>query len=280
MWVRTRQTGRNKRKKGEIMTRLAGKVALVTGAGMGLGAAIAEAMVREGASVICADINRDATEAVADALQNAGGKAAFQELDVTDEAAWDAVVQQTQKVFGGLDIVVNNAGVAPVGKMIEDLTLAEWRRTLSIDLDSVFLGCKYAIRAMKEKGGSIINVSSIMGIVATDKGADYCAAKGGVRLLTKAAAVECATAGYNIRVNSIHPGFIDTPLVKGAIARGVEQGSMGSDNEAYELLAMLHPLGRLGYPKEIADAAIFLASGESSFMTGSEVVVDGGYTAR
>jgi len=129
------QTGANKRKKGRIMTRLAGKVALVTGAGMGLGAAIAEAMVREGASVVCADINRDATEAVADKLQNAGGQAAFQELDVTDEAAWEAVVQRTQDVFGGIDIVVNNAGVAPVGKMIEDLTLDEWRRTLSIDLD-------------------------------------------------------------------------------------------------------------------------------------------------
>ena len=183
--------------------------------------------------------------------------------------------------FGGLHVLVNNAGVAPSGAPIEELELAEWSKTIAIDLDSVFLGCKHGIRAMKQSGGgSIINISSIMGLIGSPNAADYNAAKGGVRLLTKVAALECSEAGYGIRVNSVHPGFIDTPLVRNAVEGGVTAGRMGSANEAIELLTMLHPIGRLGVPKEIANAILFLASDESSFMTGSEMVVDGGYTAR
>ena len=179
---------------------------------------------------------------------------------------------------------MNNAGIAPKGGPIEDLSLEDWRHVTAIDLDSVFLGCKYAIRAMKqnasESGGSIINISSIMGLVGQANAAAYNAAKGGVRLLTKVAALECAEAGYGIRVNSVHPGFVDTPLVRNAVSDGVVAGRMGSENEAFELLTMLHPIGRLGVPRDIANAILFLASEESAFMTGAELVVDGGYTAR
>jgi len=263
------------------MGRLDGKVAIVTGAAKGIGAAASGLLAEEGASVVCTDIDVAAGEAVADAIQNNGGQATFVSHNVTEEAEWERVTAHAIESFGQLDILVNNAGIAPPGAPIEDLELDQWRNTIAIDLDSVFLGCKHGIRAMKQSGGgSIINISSIMGIVGTPNAADYNAAKGGVRLLTKVAALECADAGYGIRVNSVHPGFIDTPLVRNVVKEGVIAGRMGSANEAIEMLTMLHPIGRLGFPKEIANAVLFLASDESSFMTGSEMVVDGGYTAR
>ncbi|MCE8000103.1 MAG: glucose 1-dehydrogenase [Rhodobiaceae bacterium] len=263
------------------MGRLNGKVAIVTGAAKGIGAAASGLLAEEGASVVCTDIDVSAGEAVADAIQNNGGKATFMAHNVTSEDEWEKVAAHAVESFGQLDILVNNAGIAPPGAPIEDLELDAWRNTIAIDLDSVFLGCKHGIRAMKQSGGgSIINISSIMGMVGTSNAADYNAAKGGVRLLTKVAALECAEAGYGIRVNSVHPGFIDTPLVRNVVEEGVIAGRMGSANEAIELLTMLHPIGRLGFPKEIANAILFLASDESSFMTGSEMVVDGGYTAR
>ncbi|MEQ9519335.1 MAG: glucose 1-dehydrogenase [Parvibaculum sp.] len=267
------------------MGRLDGKVAIVTGAGKGIGAATAGLLASEGAKVLLTDIDQAAGEKAADEIQNRSDTASFIAHDVTDEAAWDKIVAHAVKVYGRLDILVNNAGIAPSGGPIEDLSLADWRHVTAIDLDSVFLGCKYAIRAMKvnanEKGGgSIINISSIMGLIGQPNAAAYNAAKGGVRLLTKVAALECAEAGYGIRVNSVHPGFVDTPLVRNAVNDGVIAGRMGSENEAFELLTLLHPIGRLGVPKDIANAILFLASDESSFMTGAELVVDGGYTAR
>ncbi|MEQ9146431.1 MAG: glucose 1-dehydrogenase [Parvibaculaceae bacterium] len=264
------------------MGRLDGKVAIVTGAAKGIGASTSALLAAEGAAVVCTDIDRDAGEKVADRIQNDGGRATFISHDVTDEAQWEQVVSAARDAFGGLDILVNNAGIAPAGEPIEDMELESWRRVTAIDLDSVFLGCKHAIRGMKTSGngGSIINISSIMGLVGQPNAAAYNAAKGGVRLLTKVAALECAEAGYGIRVNSVHPGFVDTPLVRGAVENGVVAGRMGSANEAIELLTMLHPIGRLGVPKDIANAILFLASDESAFMTGSELVVDGGYTTR
>lgn len=263
------------------MGRTDGKVAIVTGAARGIGTASAKALAAEGARVLATDLIEDEGEAVAAEIQAAGGEAVFARHDVTDEGDWERVTALAAERFGGLDVLVNNAGVAPAGGPLEDLSLDDWRRTLAIDLDSVFLGCKHAIRTMKTNGGgSIVNISSIMGIVGWPNSADYNAAKGGVRLLTKVAALECAEAGYGIRVNSVHPGFIDTPLVRGALDRGVEQGTYGSQNEMMELLTMAHPIGRLGIPQEIANAVLFLASDESAFMTGSEMVVDGGYTAR
>lgn len=263
------------------MGRLDGKVAIVTGAAKGIGASTCALLAAEGAAVVCSDVDVDAGEKIADAIQNDGGRATFVEHDVTDEAAWERTVAAAISGFGQLDILVNNAGVAPTGETIEDLPLASWSQIIAIDLDSVFLGCKHAIRAMKVSGGgSIINISSIMGLVGQPGAAAYNAAKGGVRLLTKVAALECADASYGIRVNSIHPGYIDTPLVRNIVEEGSISGQTGSANEALEMLTMLHPIGRLGVPRDIANAILFLASEESAFMTGSELVVDGGYTAR
>lgn len=262
---------------------LAGKVALVTGAARGLGAASAEALAREGAHVVVTDMREDEGQATADRIAGEGGDATFIQHDVTDEAQWGAAMAKAEEAFGALHILVNNAGIAPAGEYIENLPLEEWRRVTAIDLDSVFLGCKHGIRTIKKHGGgSIINISSIMGLVGFARNADYNASKGGVRLLTKVAALECAELGYNIRVNSVHPGFIDTALVRDAVEEGVKRpdAQVSSANEMIDMLVMAHPLGHLGAPRDIADAVVFLASDRSAFMTGSEVVVDGGYTAQ
>jgi NAD(P)-dependent dehydrogenase (short-subunit alcohol dehydrogenase family) len=267
------------------MGRVSGKIAIVTGAAKGLGAATAKALAREGAKVVCTDFDDAGGETVASEIQRAGGEAIFAHHDVVDEAHWERVVKLAEDRFGGLHVLVNNAGIAPVGGPIEDKEFSDWRHTLAVDLDSVFLGCKHGIRTIKKttaKGatGSIINISSIMGIVGSANAADYNAAKGGVRLLTKAAALECAQAGYGIRVNSVHPGYIDTPMVRGVMERGPAGPLQMSGNEIAQMLVMLHPIGRLGVADEIANMVLFLASDEASFATGAEFVVDGGYTAR
>ena len=266
------------------MGRVEGKVAIVTGAAKGIGAASARALAREGAKVVCTDLDEAGGEALAGDIQRAGGDAIFARHDVVDESQWEKVTRLAEDRFGGLHIVINNAGIAPAGGPIEDKTLEDWRHTIAVDLDSVFLGCKHAIRTIKKttaKGGSgsIVNISSILGLVGSANASDYNAAKGGVRLLTKAAALECAEAGYGIRVNSIHPGYIDTPMVRGVADRGM-QGLGLSANEMIGFLTMLHPIGRLGAAEEIANTVLFLASDEASFITGAEFVVDGGYTAR
>lgn len=260
--------------------RVEGKVAIVTGAAKGIGASTARILAREGAKVVLSDMDEAGGDAIVSEILRAGGDAVFVNHDVTDEAQWERVVAVAQERFGGLQILVNNAGIAPSGKPIEELSLGEWRHTIAVDLDSVFLGCKHGILAMKESGGSIINVSSILGLVGNANSSDYNAAKGGVRLLTKAAALEVAQLGYSIRVNSVHPGYIDTPLVRDVVNKGAGQEGVPSANEMIGLLTMLHPIGRLGVPDEIGNAILFLASDEASFMTGSEMVVDGGYTAR
>ena len=253
--------------------RVAGKVALITGGASGIGAESARRLAREGAAVVVTDLNSAAGEAVAGEIISTGGQAHFIAHDVTSEADWERAVVGTVETFGRLDILLNNAGIAQTGLTLMTHSLEDWRRTLSINLDGVFLGLRYGGPAIAENGGgSVINVSSIMGKVASPGAAAYCASKGGVLMLTKAAALEWAP--LNIRVNSIHPGYIDTPLVSKVI-REVDNG-----NELRELLISRHALGRLGLPREIADAVVFLASDESSFMTGSELVVDGGYTAQ
>ena len=263
------------------MGRLQGKVALVTGAAKGIGAATAKRFSEEGASVVCTDVDKDAGQKMADEIAGDGGAAVFIAHDVTDEAQWEQAVKLAEDKFGALHILVNNAGISPDSTSIEEKTLESWRRVIAIDLDSVFLGCKWGIRTIKKHGGgSIINISSILGLVGQPNASDYNAAKGGVRLLTKSAALECAEAGYGIRVNSVHPGYIDTPMVQDVMAKGEMGGQQIGANEMRELLTMLHPIGRLGVATEIANAALFLASDEASFMTGSEMVVDGGYTSR
>jgi NAD(P)-dependent dehydrogenase (short-subunit alcohol dehydrogenase family) len=253
--------------------RLAGKVALVTGAASGLGAETARRMAGEGAAVLLTDRDVAAGEAVAAAIGASGGKAAFLAHDVTSEDDWRAAVAMATSSFGRLDILVNNAGI--VGNQLDLLThsLEDWRRTLAVNLDGVFLGMRAVGPGMAAQGsGSIINLSSILGKVGMPNTAAYCASKGGVLMLTKAAAVEWAPLG--IRVNSVHPGFIDTPMVANAL-HASENG-----NEMRAQIIAAHPLGRLGVPREIADAVVFLASDEASFMTGAELVVDGGYTAQ
>jgi NAD(P)-dependent dehydrogenase (short-subunit alcohol dehydrogenase family) len=253
--------------------RLAGKVALVTGGASGLGAESARRLAREGAAVLLTDLAAEAGEAVAQGIVEAGGRAAFMTHDVTDEADWAAAVGGGVDRFGRLDVLVNNAGVSGGPLELMTHTMADWRRVLSVNLDGVFLGLRHGGPAIAASGGgSVINLSSILGKVALAGAAAYCASKGAVLMLTKAAALEWAP--HKIRVNSIHPGFIDTPMVSGAIQRS-ENG-----NEMREMIISRHALGRLGEPREIADAVVFLASDESSFMTGSELVVDGGYTAQ
>jgi NAD(P)-dependent dehydrogenase (short-subunit alcohol dehydrogenase family) len=253
--------------------RVEGKVALVTGAASGLGAATARRLAAEGASVMLTDVTADAGQTVAEDILGTGARCAFALHDVTSEDDWTRVVAATVERFGKLNVLVNNAGVA--GGFFELMThsLEAWRRILSVNLDGVFLGLRYAGPAIaKAGGGSVINLSSIMGKVAMPNAAAYCASKGGVALLTKSAALEWAP--LNIRVNSIHPGFIDTPMVSGAL-RTVENA-----NQMRDMIISRHALGRLGVPKEVADTILFLASDESSFVTGSEILVDGGYTAQ
>lgn len=255
--------------------RVKDKVAIVTGGAKGLGEATSRLFAKEGAKVVLTDVDETQGQLVEAAINKAGGTAKFMKHDVSDENQWKKVVDDTVNLFGRLDILVNNAGVG-YSASAEEETLERWRRLLSINLDAVFLGTREAIRAMKyQKSGSIINLSSIEGLVGDPKLAAYNASKGGVRLFTKSAALHCAKSGYGIRVNSVHPGYIWTPMV--------EESTKESGNDVEErkaALTALHPIGKLGTPDDIAYGILYLASDESGFVTGSELVIDGGYTAQ
>jgi 3(or 17)beta-hydroxysteroid dehydrogenase len=263
--------------------KLSGRVAWVTGAAAGIGAAIAHALARERARVFVADIDAAAAERTAESIREAGGVAWGVGHDASSESDWERVLADVRRLGGGLQILINNAGIAPTGDMIETLALADWRRSMAVNLDGVFLGTRLGIRAMQSNappGGTIINVSSILGLVGTAGAPDYVAAKGGVRMLSKAAALECAQSGYPIRVNSVHPGYVHTPMLERGVARMVDAGVFPNAAAGIGALASLHPLARLASAEEIATTVAFLASDDASFMTGSELVVDGGYTAR
>lgn len=256
------------------MARLRDKVALITGAASGIGRATALAMAEEGAAIVATDLNETDGAVLVREIEGAGGRALFLRHDVTREEDWAAVMSALRERFGRLDIAVNNAGIGEPSP-IRETSLADWRRTIAVNLDGVFLGTKAAIEAMAESGGgSIVNISSILGIVGSPTSAAYSASKGGVRLLTKSAALECAEAGLGIRVNSVHPGYIETPMVETALDRRPDPAA------TREYIEKLHPLGHLGEAADIAAAIVFLASDESKFMTGTELVVDGGLTAR
>lgn len=255
------------------MNRVRNKVALVTGGSLGLGHAAALMLAREGARVVVTDVREKEGAATADAIVAAGGEAMFLTHDVAKEEDWRGVIGSAQSRFGGLDILVNNAGVA-LGASVEETTLEQWRWLMSINLDGVFLGVKCGVAAMKQKGGSIINLSSIEGLIGDPNLAAYNASKGGVRLLTKSAALHCARAGYKIRVNSVHPGYIWTPMVENFLAAQADPTKARSDIDA------AHPLGHIGEPDDIAYGIVYLASDESKFVTGAELVIDGGYTAQ
>ena len=260
------------------MDRLKDKVALITGAASGIGRATALLFAREGARVVLTDI-AGTGEQVVQEIRAAGGIALFQLHDVTEEVVWHKVMSRTLEAYGRLDILVNNAGIA-TARPVADLSLAEWREQLAVNLDSVFLGTKYAVRTMRpgKRGGSIINVSSVSGLVGSPGTAAYSASKGGVRMLSKAVAMECAPEG--IRVNSVFPGGVRTPIWQSAEWWKGFVDQVGCEEEAWKHLDASAPLGRMGEPDDIAEAILYLASDASRYVTGSELVVDGGYTAR
>lgn len=256
------------------MNRVDEKIALVSGGGSGLGQATCEILAEAGAKVAVTDINEDSATKVAEGIVKKGGQAVSFALDTTQEADWKRVIGKIMEVRGKLDIVINNAGIAQI-ESVETSTLEQWRHLMAINLDGVFLGTKYAIEAMKKgDGGSIVNISSIEGIVGEPLACAYNASKGGVRIFTKSVALHCAAEGYNIRVNSVHPGFIATPMVLGLAAQ------MPPDENPLEGILERIPMGRLADAIEVARAVLFLASSDSSYMTGSELVIDGGFTAR
>jgi NAD(P)-dependent dehydrogenase (short-subunit alcohol dehydrogenase family) len=247
--------------------RLAGKVALISGAARGLGQREAELFAREGARLVLGDINDAGGSAVVAQIKAAGGEAVYIHLEVTSESDWVAAVAAAEREFGRLDVLINNAGVAQQPGGIEDTSLEEWNRVLSINLTGTFLGIKAAVPAMRRAGGgSIVNTSSVAGLVAS-KAVAYGAAKGGVRLLTKSIAIQHAKDG--IRCNSIHPGSMDTEIARQALPTP----------QALADRVKSIPLGRLVQPEEVAQAVLYMASDESAYMTGSELVIDGGLTA-
>jgi 3(or 17)beta-hydroxysteroid dehydrogenase len=249
--------------------RVGGKIALVTGGASGLGKSTAELLVAEGARVAITDIDVDAGRAVAGSI---GENAMFLRHDVTDEDQWKMVLRDVVGAFGGLHILVNSAGIS-LTRNVEDLELEEWRRVHAVDLDSVFLGCKHAIKDIAASGGgSIVNISSIAGIIAGHNMAAYNSAKAAVRHLSKSVALHCARKGYNIRCNSVHPAFVDTPILD-------EHRERFGAEEALRKLGRQVPLGRVGLPVEVAYGILYLASDESAFTTGSELIIDGGISA-
>jgi 3(or 17)beta-hydroxysteroid dehydrogenase len=257
------------------MDRVKGKVAIITGAASGIGRGTALLLAKEGAKVVIGDINEVGGKEVAEEIKREGGEALFVRQDVRVESDWVEVIEKTLAEFGKLDVLVNNAGVFLL-KSIEDTSLGDWHSLMSVNLDGVFLGTKYAIGAMKRSGGgSIINISSIGGIIGGFDVSAYDASKGAVRLFTKAAALECSKAGYdyNIRVNSVHPGGVETPMK-------AYFDAMFKDKPQRGMVENIQPMRHDGQPIDIAYGVLYLASDESKFATGAELVIDGGLTAN
>jgi 3(or 17)beta-hydroxysteroid dehydrogenase len=255
------------------MGRVAGKVALVTGAAMGIGRAIAQVLAREGAAVVLTDVDRSAGEETMQSLCRGGAAASFIPQDVRSEEDWERVMREIDTRHHHIDILVNNAGIGVTGD-VEHTTFEAWHALLRVNLDGVFLGTRAGVGAMRVRGGSIVNISSIEGLVGDADLAAYNASKGAVRLLTKSAALYCAREKLNIRVNSVHPGYIETPMVEHALRSAPDPAAMRRHLES------LHPVGHLGQPEDVAYGVLYLGSDESRFVTGSELVIDGGYTAQ
>ncbi len=249
------------------MSRLADKVIVVSGGASGIGAACARAFVAEGATVFIADVDAENGARVAAEL---GDSAAFVEHDVTDEDQWEQTLDGVLAESGRLDGLLNAAGISAADDSLEGATPADWDRVLRVNLDGTFLGCKHAVRRMKNSGGgSIVNIASILAMVGEGDAVAYCASKGGVRLLTQSAALHCAAEGYAIRCNSICPGYIDTPMTAGFFTDAKMR-------RAYE---KRHLLRRIGEAQEIAPIVLYLLADESAYVTGAEFTIDGGYTA-
>jgi 3(or 17)beta-hydroxysteroid dehydrogenase len=248
-----------------------GRVAIVTGGASGIGAASAALLAAEGACVLIADMQAELGEKVVAEICAAGGQAAFAHHDVRREADWERSFEQARSAWGQPSILFNNAGVSPPSRKLEQWTPQEWDAHMSVNSTGVFLGIKHAILAMKKTGGAIVNTSSIYGIVGASFIGAYSASKGAVRTLTKAAAAECCSLGYDIRINSIHPGFIDTPMKDAVVA------DLGERAERHIL--KVTPMRRTGKPEDIASGVLYLVSDRSAFVTGTELVIDGGMLA-
>jgi NAD(P)-dependent dehydrogenase (short-subunit alcohol dehydrogenase family) len=265
--------------------RLVDRVALVSGALRGIGLAIARRYAQEGAQVILADLLAQEEASVSGVLQSLGARASYLQLDVSNEQGWIDAGARIRATHRRLDILVNNAGIDCNGP-IEALELKTWSRVMSVNVDGVFLAIKSLIPLLTESGrltphgSSIVNISSITGLVGFPETAGYCASKGAVRLMTKAVALELAARRLPIRCNSIHPGYVKTPLLRVAMEKMVQAGKAQRVEDLIAGLASSAPTGRLAEPEEIAGAAFFLASDDSSYCTGSELVVDGGWTAQ
>jgi NAD(P)-dependent dehydrogenase (short-subunit alcohol dehydrogenase family) len=249
--------------------RLEGKVALISGGARGMGAEAGRLFAKEGAKVVLGDVLETEGKTTVEEIRAAGGEATFVRLDVTSESDWAGAVTEAERWYGKLNVLVNNAGIGG-GNRIEDTTLADWERVMAVNSTGVFLGTRAVIPAMRRAGGgSIVNISSQLGLVGTDNSSpQYQASKGAVRLLTKATAIQYAKDG--IRANSVHPGPIVTAMTERRRA----------DPEQYRLTVSRIPLGRYGQPLEVALGVLYLASDEASFVTGSELVIDGGWTAQ
>jgi NAD(P)-dependent dehydrogenase (short-subunit alcohol dehydrogenase family) len=262
------------------MARLDGKVALVTGAASGIGAACAAALAGAGAAVVLTDLQDTKGEGVAREIEAAGGKALFLHHDVTSEDEWAGVIARVKADHGRLDVLVNNAGIGLGSPSITTMSLADWRRQQAINVEGVFLGIKHGLRLMREAGhgGSIINMSSVAGLKGSPTLAGYCATKGAVRLLTKAVALECGAARDGVRVNSVHPGIIETPIWLTVMPMGEPGANAPPDLDTVS--AMVVPMGVKGLPDDIANGVLWLAGDESRYVTGTELVIDGGLSER
>lgn len=255
------------------MNRVEGKVAIVTGGSHGIGKSACKMLAQEGAKVAVTDVKDHDGKDVAEAIQNDGGTAEYWHLDVSQEAEVKTVFQQIKEKWGKIDVLVNNAGISGPNQPTHEIEAKDWKSLLSINVDGVFFCTKHGVKAMLENGGgSIINLSSIYGIIGTTDLPAYHASKGAVRLMSKTDAL--LYAKDNIRVNSVHPGFIWTPLVEQFLQQ------QGDVEEGRKQLEQLHPVGHVGEPEDVAYGILYLASDESKFITGSELVIDGGYTAR
>ncbi|MBL1141105.1 MAG: SDR family oxidoreductase [Proteobacteria bacterium] len=265
------------------------KIALVTGAATGIGASVAKTLAAAKATVIVTDLEGQSTPAieVVEEIKRKGGKAEFKVLDISNEQQWKIVIAEIRDNYKGLDVLVNNAGVVLI-KPVEEISMEELHWISRINIDGVFLGVKYALPLLKLRGqsnsagASIINFSSAMGIKGYPYGSLYSMTKGAIRMFSKSIALEFAELKYNVRVNSVHPGLVDTAMVEYESKKLAALGAMGTSTpeEMRQAFENLNPMGRLGTPQELANAVLFLASDLSSFVTGSELMVDGGETAQ
>jgi NAD(P)-dependent dehydrogenase (short-subunit alcohol dehydrogenase family) len=262
------------------MASLEGKVAVVTGGASGIGAACAEALAGAGAGVVVTDVQDLKGEELVASIAKAGGTAHYLRHDVTSEQAWIEVMAAVRAQFGRLDVLVNNAGIGLGAASITDMSLADFRRQQAVNVEGVFLGVKHGLKLMREagNGGSIVNMSSVAGLKGAPTLAGYCATKGAVRLFTKAVALECGAAKDGVRVNSVHPGIIETPIWLGIVNLDGSGANAPPDLDALSMMAV--PLGVKGLPGDIAKGVLWLAGDESRYVTGAELVIDGGLSVR